>query len=121
MDVVPDRESLVVEAQVAVEDISEVHPDMRAEVHLTAYKQRTTPIVHGDVLQVSADRLTDTKNNSYYIALVRVDESELADLPHIRLYPGMPATVMIPTIDRTALDYLLGPLVMSFNHAFRQR
>jgi HlyD family type I secretion membrane fusion protein len=122
MDVVPDRESLVVEAQVAVEDISQVHPDMRAEVHLTAYKQRTTPIVHGDVIQVSADRLTDSKtNNPYYVALVRVDDNELADLPHIRLYPGMPATVMIPTVERTALDYLIGPLVMSFNHAFRQR
>ena len=122
MDVVPDKESLVVEAQVAVEDISEVHPNMRAEVHLTAYKQRTTPIVHGDVLQVSADRLTDTKtNNPYYTALVQVDEEELAELPHIRLYPGMPATVMIPTVERTALDYLVGPLVMSFNHAFRQK
>src|SRR5262245_26412409 len=122
MDVVPDRESLLVEAQVAVEDISEVHPDMRAEVHLTAYKQRTTPIVHGDVFQVSADRLTDNKTNTpYYTALVRVHENELAELPHIRLYPGMPATVMIPTVDRTALDYLIGPLVMSFNHAFRQR
>ena len=122
MDVVPDRESLVVEAQVAVEDISQVHPDMRAEVHLTAYKQRTTPIVHGDVIQVSADRLTDSKtNNPYFVALVRVDDGELADLPHIRLYPGMPATVMIPTVERTALDYLIGPLAMSFNHAFRQR
>ena len=122
MDVVPDRESLVVEAQVAVEDISQVHPDMRAEVHLTAYKQRTIPIVHGDVIQVSADRLTDSKtNNPYFVALVRVDDDELADLPHIRLYPGMPATVMIPTVERTALDYLVGPLVMSFNHAFRQR
>jgi HlyD family type I secretion membrane fusion protein len=122
MDVVPDRESLVVEAQVAVEDISEVHPDMRAEVHLISYKQRTIPIVHGDVFQVSADRLTDSKtNNPYYTALVRVDEAELAELPRVRLYPGMPATVMIPTVDRTALDYLIGPLVMSFNHAFRQK
>src|SRR5262245_32420 len=31
MDIVPDRDSLVIEAQVAVEDISDVHPDMRAE------------------------------------------------------------------------------------------
>jgi len=45
----------------------------------------------------------------------------LAELPNIRLYPGMPASVMIPTTARTALDYLIGPLVMSFNHAFRQR
>jgi HlyD family type I secretion membrane fusion protein len=122
LDIVPDRDALTVEAQVAVEDISDVHPNMRAEVHLTAYKQRIVPIIHGDVIQVSADRLTDPKtNNPYYVALLRIDEAELAELPNIRLYPGMPATVMIPTIQRTAFDYLVGPLVMSFNHAFRQR
>ena len=55
------------------------------------------------------------------MAFIRVDGKEIAELPHVRLYPGMPVTVMIPTIKRTALDYLMGPLVMSFNHAFRQR
>ena len=33
----------------------------------------------------------------------------------------MPAQVTIQTIERTALDYLIGPRAMSFNHAFRQR
>jgi multidrug efflux pump subunit AcrA (membrane-fusion protein) len=95
---------------------------MRAEVHLTAYKQRIVPIIHGDVIQVSADRLTDPKtNNPYYTAFVRVDQAELAAMPNIKLYPGMPATVMIPTIQRTAFDYIVGPLVMSFNHSFRQK
>lgn len=122
LDIVPDQEALTVEAQVAVEDISDVHPDMRAEVHLTAYKQRIVPIIHGDVVQVSADRLTEPKtNNPYYVASVRLDMAELAELPNIRLYPGMPATVMIPTQSRTAFDYLVGPLVMSFNRAFRQK
>ena len=122
LDIVPDQDNLMVEAQVAVEDISDVHPDMRAEVHLTAYKQRITPIVHGDVVQVSADRLTDPKTgNPYYVALIRLDAAELAALPNIRLYPGMPATVMIPTTERTAFDYLVGPLTTSFSHAFRQK
>jgi HlyD family type I secretion membrane fusion protein len=122
MDIVPDRQSLVIEAQVGVDDISDVHPDLRAEVHLTAYKQRTTPIIHGDVIDVSADRLTDNRSGSpYYTALIRVDESELAALPHVRLYPGMPATVMIPTIERTALQYLMGPLSQAFNRALREK
>ncbi|NLS70649.1 HlyD family type I secretion periplasmic adaptor subunit [Bradyrhizobium brasilense] len=122
LDIVPDEDSLTIEAQVAVEDISDVHPNTRAEVHLTAYKQRIVPIIHGDVIQVSADRLTDPKtNNPYYTAFVRIDQDELATMPNIRLYPGMPATVMIPTIQRTAFDYIVGPLVMSFNHAFRQK
>ena len=122
LDVVPDHDSLVVEAQVGVDDISDVHPNARAEVHLTAYKQRIIPIVHGDVIQVSADRLTDQRSgNPYYTALVRVDEQELARLPNIQLYPGMPAQVMIPTTERTAFQYIVGPLVMSFNQAFRQK
>ena len=122
LDIVPDQDALTIEAQIAVEDISEIKPNMRAEVHLTAYKQRIVPIVHGDVIQISADRLTDPKtNNPYYIAFVRVDQAELDALPNIKLYPGMPATVMIPTIQRTAFDYIVGPLVMSFNHAFRQK
>ncbi|GEC58749.1 HlyD family type I secretion membrane fusion protein [Bradyrhizobium japonicum] len=122
LDIVPDEDSLTIEAQVAVEDISDVHPNTRAEVHLTAYKQRIVPIIHGDVIQVSADRLTDPKtNNPYYTAFVRIDQDELATMPNIRLYPGMPATVMIPTVQRTAFDYIVGPLIMSFNHAFRQK
>jgi HlyD family type I secretion membrane fusion protein len=122
LDIVPDEDTLAIEAQVAVEDISDVRPDVRAEVHLTAYKQRIIPIVHGDVVQVSADRLTDPKtNNPYFTVSVRPDAAELAELPNVHLYPGMPATVMIPTENRTALDYLVGPLVMSFNRAFRQR
>jgi epimerase transport system membrane fusion protein len=122
LDIVPDQQHLITEAQIAVDDISDVHPGMRAEVHLTAYKQRIIPVIHGDVVQVSADRLVDERTGApYYVVLVEVDEQELADLPNIHLYPGMPATVMIPTTERTAFDYLMGPLVMSFNQAFRQR
>ncbi|MCK1715419.1 MULTISPECIES: HlyD family type I secretion periplasmic adaptor subunit [unclassified Bradyrhizobium] len=122
LDIVPDEELLTIEAQVAVEDISDVHPNTRAEVHLTAYKQRIVPIIHGDVIQVSADRLTDPKTNSpYYTAFVRIDRDELTTMPNIQLYPGMPATVMIPTVQRTAFEYIVGPLVMSFNQSFRQK
>jgi len=122
LDIVPDQDSLTIEAQIAVEDISDIRPNMRAEVHLTAYKQRIVPIIHGDVTQISADRLTDPKsNNPYYIAFVRIDDSELAAMPNIKLYPGMPATVMIPTVQRTAFDYIVGPLIMSFNQSFRQK
>jgi HlyD family type I secretion membrane fusion protein len=122
LDIVPDEDRLTVDVQVAVEDISDVHPGSRAELHLTAYKQRVVPTIHGTVVQVSADRLTDAKtNNSYFVASIRPDTAELAELPGVRLYPGMPATVMIPTESRTAFDYLVGPLTMSFKHAFRQK
>jgi epimerase transport system membrane fusion protein len=122
MDIVPTRNELTVEANVSVDDIHEVRPGMRAEVHFTAFKQRVLPVIHGEVIQVSADRLTEAKTNvPYYTALVKADERELADAKDVELYPGMSATVMIPTKARTALDYLLGPVVVAFDQAFRQK
>ena len=77
---------------------------------------------NGTAAQVSAEHLTDSRTGtSYYTALVQVDQNELADLPNVKLYPGMPANVMFPTIERSALNYLVGPLTQSFNRAFRQR
>jgi epimerase transport system membrane fusion protein len=58
---------------------------------------------------------------SYYVVTVDVDKDDLAASPDIKLYPGMPATVMITTHERTALDYLVGPLVQSFDQAFREK
>ncbi len=122
MDVVPEKGGLIVEATVAPEDVKDLHVGMSAEVHLTAYKQRTVPIIHGKVLQVSADRLTDTKTGAgYYLAQVKVDDQELAELKDVRLAPGMPALVMIPTGERSALDYLLRPLTDSLNKSFREK
>jgi membrane fusion protein, epimerase transport system len=91
---------------------------MRTEMHPTAYKQRIVPTIHGEVVQVSADRLTDGRtNSSYFVASIRPD---MAELPGVRLRPGMPATAMIPTESRTAFDCLVGPLAIFFKHAFRQ-
>jgi len=121
LDIVPD-EGLTIDVQVAVDDISDVHPGARAELHLTAYRQRIVPTIPGGVVTVSADRLTDPKTgSSYFVASIRPDMAALADLPGIRLQPGMPVTVMIPTETRTAFDYIVGPLTTSFSQAFRQK
>ena len=122
LDIVPEDTLLVVEAKVRVEDIADIAPGMRGEVHFTSYKQRVTPLIHGSIRSVSADRLTDERTQiPYYVAEIAVDEAELAANPEIQLYPGMPATVAITTRERTALDYLLGPLTASFDRSFREK
>ena len=122
LDIVPTHNSLIVQAQIRVEDISNLRPDMAAEVRFTSYKQRSIPIIHGRITRISADRITDSKTGfPYYVAEIAVDPAELAAVPQITLYPGMPASVMIVTEERTALDYILGPLLESFHSAFRQK
>ncbi len=121
LDIVPD-EGLTIDVQIAVDDISDVHPGTQAELHLTAYKQRIVPTIRGGVVNVSADRLTDPKTgNAYFVASIRPDPAALAELPGIHLQPGMPVTAMIPTEARTAFDYIVGPLTTSFSQAFRQK
>jgi len=122
LDIVPTGNDLTVEAKVNVNDIHNLHPGMRAELHFTAYKQRVIPVIHGELIEVAADRLTDERTGvPYYTALVKVDEGELAQSKQVKLYPGMAVTVMVPTEERTALDYLLGPVMASFDQAFRQQ
>jgi HlyD family type I secretion membrane fusion protein len=122
LDIVPENDGMTIESRIAVDDISDVHPGMHAEVRLTAYKQRITPVITGTIIDVSADRLTDDRTGQpYYNALIQVDQQELSKYPSIQLYPGMPAMVQIPTVHRTAFDYIVGPLTASFSEAFRQK
>jgi epimerase transport system membrane fusion protein len=122
MDIVPSQNGLVTEANINVDDIHHIHPGMRAELHFTAYKQRVIPVIHGDVIDVSADRLIDKRTGTpYFTALIKVDEQELAASNEVQLSPGMAVTVMIPTKERTALDYLFGPVIASFEQSFRQQ
>lgn len=122
MDIVPARGDLIAELSVGVEDIHELRQGAKAEIRISGYSQRAVPLLHGTVIDIAADRLTDRRSGTpYYTALVRLDTAELAATPEIVLQPGMAATVMVPTTERTALDYLVGPLASSFGKAFRQR
>ena len=122
MEIVPDHGHLSIEATLNVEDQKDVQPGMEVEVHLIAYKQRSSPVVPGTVVRVSADRLTDQRTGiGYYLAHIKVDQDQVARVPSARLAPGMPVTAIIPTGARTALDYLLQPLTDSFHRGLREK
>ena len=118
MEIVPDDKTLIVEARIRPEDINHVHAGDDAEVRLTAYKQRTTPLVAGRVAYVSGDRLVDNEGKSaYYVAHVAVSPASLGEL---RMQAGMPAEVYVRTDTRTVLDYLLAPVTAYLRRAMRE-
>ncbi len=121
LDIVPQEESLELEAQISPNDIDVVHAGLSAQVVLTAYQQRTTPTLDGRVTRVSADSFSDPRTGrTYFLARVTVEPAELERMEKVDLYPGMPAEVMIRTGRQTALGYLLGPLTQSLRRAFRE-
>jgi HlyD family secretion protein len=121
LDIVPESERLVIDAQLDPVNIDEVHPGLTAQLRLTAFKQRITPVLPGRVTQVSADALSDERTGRrYYTARIEIDPEELERFGAAKLYPGMPVDVMIETGRRTALEYLLTPVSESFDRAFRE-
>ena len=121
LDIVPEDDTLVIEAQVSPNDIDVVYAGLPSQVRLTAFKQRNTPLLVGKLTRVSADSFTDERSGaSYFLARVAIDAAELKKLGGRELYPGMGAEVMIKTGKRTTMDYILAPLTDSFRRAFRE-
>lgn len=121
-DIVPDDTRLVTEARIRTEDINRIQRGQAADIRFTAFKYRTTQLVHGTVIYISADRLIDRASNlPYYAVLVEADPASLATAGDLKLLAGMPAEVYIKGEDRTPLQYLLEPVTQVLRHAARER
>jgi HlyD family type I secretion membrane fusion protein len=121
LDIVPDDSPLLVEVHVGVDAIAELRPGQVADVRLTAYRQRSTPLIAGRVTQVSADALSDRQGGApYYVVQVTLDPASLAAAGEVALQPGMAAEVFIRSRSGTALDFLVEPLLNAARRSLRQ-
>jgi HlyD family secretion protein/epimerase transport system membrane fusion protein len=122
MEIVPSDAIYTVETKIAPTDIDVVEKGSLTRIKLTSYKQRITPTLEGKVINVSADSLFDEKKgNHYYSAVIEINPESLQKNPGLRLYPGMPADIMIVSDSRTVIEYLFQPVIESFRHAFREK
>ncbi|MGD2138816.1 MAG: hypothetical protein PVH25_00350 [Burkholderiales bacterium] len=102
-------------------DISSLHESAEADVRLTSFRRRMTPVVPGEVIYISADRLEDKANNTFYcVAHVRGTPEELHKAGDLHLQAGMPAELYIKTADRTALQYFLDPITGFLQRSLRE-
>jgi HlyD family type I secretion membrane fusion protein len=121
LDIVPTEEKLVIEAQIRPQDINYVQEGADADVRLSAFDSRTTPILPGTVVLVSADRFTSSESgDSWYLANVEIDAASLAAQPDVRLRAGMPAEIFVATPERSLFEYLTKPLAAFARRAMRE-
>jgi HlyD family secretion protein len=119
--IVPSDAKLIIEARVNPADIDQVALNQPVSITLSSFNQRSTPQLNGKVTNVSADLLSDERQDAHYYAVqITFDEGELARLDGRDLVPGMPSDVFIQTDERTVLDYLLRPLTDQFRRALRE-
>ena len=75
MLIVPDADSLVVEAKVDPADIDQLHLEQQAVLRFTAFNRRETPELTGVVEDISADLTEDERTGaSYYVIRLSIPE-----------------------------------------------
>ena len=120
--VVPHDATLRIEARVAPTMIDQVVAGQPARVRFPAFNQRTTPELHGLVAQVSPATTRDrSTGETYYLAVIELEDAELHRLSGRSLLPGMPVEVYITTEERAALSYIVRPVTDEMARAFTER
>lgn len=140
MLIVPEGDTLVLEAKIAPQDVDQVRLGQAAYIRFTAFDQRRTPEFDGVVTRVAADLSKDAQSGAiFYVvrlalnaragdgAAARAGDGPLASAQEdagrmgLKLVSGMPAEVHIRTGERTALSYFMKPLRDQFARAFTER
>ena len=121
MQIIPRDDRLIIDSQVQPQDIDQVFPGQTTTVRFSAFNQRTTPEVNGDVLNMSADRLIDPITGfPYFSVKVKIPLEEMRRLGGVTLIPGMPAEAFMQTRSRSVMSYLLKPVKDAMRHAGRE-
>jgi len=121
-ELIPAQDAMIAEVNIPPTDIDVVHPGLRAEVRLPAFKQRLVPMLHGAVTWVAADVTTNEQTRQqFYRAYIRLDADQLRRLDKVFLAPGMPVEAHVQIGQRSFLRYMIQPLLDSFQRAFREQ
>ena len=122
MEVVPDSDDLQIEARLQPNDIDQVRKGQQAFVRFSAFNQRVTPQLMGQVSYVSPDTARDQQTGAFYFTVrIMLPEEERRLLAGLQLVSGMPAEVFMQTGSRTMLSYLFKPILDQFQRAFVER
>jgi HlyD family secretion protein len=122
MELAPLDDTLQIHARVSPMDATYIAKRINgeAEIRFPGIRGRDVPVIMGTVKTVSNDSLIDEQTREpYFLAIIEVKEAP----PSIRsaLVPGLPTEVVVPTGERTVLDYVIAPLTRSANLAGREQ
>lgn len=121
IEVVPSEDHLLIEAKIKPSDIANLHVGQIARIKFTAYDYAIYGSVGGSVSFVSADTITNEKDETYYIVRIRPDQNYLEMDNRLAIKVGMVSEVDILTGKRTVLSYLLKPINRALQNALSER
>ncbi len=131
IEIVPEGEALVVEAQVRPADIAFIRPGQSATVKITAYDFSIYGGLDAKVQDISPDTITNERGDSFYRVRLQTTRNCFVDLAErcrqgrqgesLIISTGMTAEVDIITGEKTVLNYLLKPFIKASRNAMTER
>lgn len=123
LELVPLRDSLVIEAQLSPTDRGYVQIGLPAKVKVSAYDFIRYGALPGRVVQIAPDTDRTEEGIPYYRVIVSTERTILGDGQEtiLPITTGMETQVDIITGQRSVLEFFLRPLLRLKDEAFRER
>ncbi|MBB5709883.1 HlyD family type I secretion periplasmic adaptor subunit [Sphingomonas xinjiangensis] len=121
MEIVPNGRAMIVDVQIAPDDIDDVRLGQEATVRFSTVNPHGQSTFTGRVVTLSPARVgSEGGGAGYYKAQITLDNPAILQKAGVELQPGIPASVNIKTHDRTLLDYLFSPFSDAMSKSFRE-
>ena len=124
LDLVPTKDSLIVEARLPNSDIGFVKVNQDAVVKLSSADSVNFGQINGKVIQISPDTEQDENDKRivFYKILVETEQSYFQSKNRIyQLVPGVKVIASIQIGQRTVANYLLSPFMSTMDQTFQER
>lgn len=122
IEIVPKGEKLVVEVKIKPSDIAFIYPGQRAVVKLSAYDFAVYGALEGKVTLISADTVSNRKEETYYTVRIETDKGYFErNGKRLAILPGMTLSADIITGRKSVLDYILKPILRTKQHMLSER
>src|SRR5262249_53304640 len=121
LDIVPSDIPLIADGRLRLTDVNDVKPGYSADIRLVSLPRSERPRLRGEVMTVSADKLTDEKSGQGYFSIRARLNADDVKVSRLTLQPGMPVEVIVTTRPRSFVDYLLSPLLDEVPGASREK
>src|SRR5690606_35748536 len=122
MEIVPTGEKLVISAKLNPIDRGFVEVGQPAQVKLSTYDFVKYGTLEGKVTRLAADATQDPEKGPYFEVVVETDKNYLGRIEgELPITPGMQATVDIITGSKSAIDFLIKPVIKMEASAFEEK
>ena len=122
IEVVPSDQTLLVEVKIKPSDIAFIYYGQKAIVKFSAYDFAIYGGLEGEVVHISADTITDQKDEVFYTIRIKTSKNYLGnESKPLKIIPGMTVNVDIITGKKSVLDYILKPILRAKQYTFTER